>query len=238
MCQQKREDIMVVYEYIEKLKPLVLEIFKAECSGHGIDHLERTLRNAMYIQSKEGGDELIIGISSYLHDIHRLLQNKYHRYVSPQDSIVLVKQILSNIDLTNSQIDKICYCIENHEKYNWNGNNVDDINTLILQDADNLDAIGAIGIARAFAYGSVNGIPIYSENIERVINNNYVENDNLESSTIQHFYDKLLKLGDNMNTETAKNMAKKRVKFIQEYINEFMNEVNIIESNCSDKYIK
>lgn len=238
MCQQKREDIMVVYEYIEKLKPLVLEMFKDECSGHGIDHLERTLRNAMYIQSKEGGDDLIIGISAYLHDIHRLLQNKYHRYVSPEDSIIVVKQILSNIDLTNSQIDKICYCIGNHEKYNWNDNNVDDINTLILQDADNLDAIGAIGIARAFAYGSANGIPIYSENIKRIANDNYVESDNLESSTIQHFYDKLLKLGDNMNTKTAENMAKKRVQFINEYINEFMNEVNIIETNCNDKHIK
>lgn len=229
---------MVVYEYIEKLKPLVLEMFKDECSGHGIDHLERTLRNAMYIQSKEGGDELIIGISAYLHDIHRLLQNKYNRYISPGNSIVVVKQILSNIDLTNSQIDKICYCIENHEKYNWNDNNVDDINTLILQDADNLDAIGAIGIARAFAYGSANGIPIYSENFKRIVNDNYVESDNLESSTIQHFYDKLLKLGDNMNTKTAKNIAKKRAQFIKEYINEFMNEVNIIETNCNDKHIK
>lgn len=229
---------MVVYEYIEKLKPLVSEMFKDECSGHGIDHLERTLRNALYIQSKEGGDELIIGISAYLHDIHRLLQNKYNRYISPGDSIVVVKQILSNIDLTNSQIDKVCYCIENHEKYNWNDNNVDDINTLILQDADNLDAIGAIGIARAFAYGSANGIPIYSKNIKQIVNDNYVESDNLESSTIQHFYDKLLKLGENMNTKTAKNIAKERVQFIKEYINEFMNEINIIEMNCNDKHIK
>lgn len=229
---------MVVYEYIEKLKPLVLEMFKDECSGHGIDHLERTLRNAMYIQSKEGGDELIIGISAYLHDIHRLLQNKYNRYISPGNSIVVVKQILSNIDLTNSQIDKICYCIENHEKYNWNDNNVDDINTLILQDADNLDAIGAIGIARAFAYGSANGIPIYSENIEENTSDCYIESGDKENSTIQHFYDKLLKLDKNMNTQTAKNIAKKRAQFIKEYINEFMNEVNIIETNCNDKHIK
>lgn len=200
---------MVVYKYIEILKPIVLEMFKDECSGHGIDHLERTLRNAMYIQSKEGGDEVIIGISAYLHDIHRLLQNKYNKYVSPEGSIDVVKYILSKINLSKNQVNKICYCIENHEKYNWNNNNVDDLNTLILQDADNLDAIGAIGIARAFAYGSANGIPIYSENIEENVSDSYVESGDKENSTIQHFYDKLLKLDKNMNTQTAKSMAKK-----------------------------
>ena len=200
---------MVVYKYIEILKPIVLEMFKDECSGHGIDHLERTLRNAMYIQSKEGGDEVIIGISAYLHDIHRLLQNKYNKYVSPEGSIDVVKYILSKINLSKNQVNKICYCIENHENYNWNNNNVDDLNTLILQDADNLDAIGAIGIARAFAYGSANGIPIYSENIEENVSDSYVESGDKENSTIQHFYDKLLKLDKNMNTQTAKSMAKK-----------------------------
>lgn len=229
---------MVVYKYIEILKPIVLEMFKDECSGHGIDHLKRTLRNAMYIQSKEGGDEVIIGISAYLHDIHRLLQNKYNKYVSPEDSIEVVKYILSKINLSKNQVNKICYCIENHEKYNWNNNNVDDLNTLILQDADNLDAIGAIGIARAFAYGSANGIPIYSENIEENVSDSYVESGDKENSTIQHFYDKLLKLDKNMNTQTAKSMAKRRVNYMIEYIDEFMKEINIFEKNDNDIYIK
>ncbi|MGM9878911.1 MAG: HD domain-containing protein [Bacilli bacterium] len=229
---------MSINEYIEKLEPVVSNMFEVECSGHGIDHLERTLKNALYIQSKEGGNPIIIGISAYLHDLHRLMQYKDGKYHSPKESLNKVKRILKNIDLSNEEKKEICYCIENHEKYNWNDNNVDDINTLILQDADNLDAIGAIGIARAFAYGSANGIPIYSENFKRIVNDNYVESDNLESSTIQHFYDKLLKLGDNMNTKTAKNIAKKRAQFIKEYINEFMNEVNIIETNCNDKHIK
>lgn len=229
---------MVVYKYIEILKPIVLEMFKDECSGHGIDHLERTLRNAMYIQSKEGGDEVIIGISAYLRDIHRLLQNKYNKYVSPEDSIEVVKYILSKINLSKNQVNKICYCIENHEKYNWNNNNVDDLNTLILQDADNLDAIGAIGIARAFAYGSANGIPIYSENIEENVSDSYVESGDKENSTIQHFYDKLLKLDKNMNTQAAKSMAKRRVNYMIEYIDEFMKEINIFEKNDNDIYIK
>lgn len=229
---------MVVYKYIEILKPIVLEMFKDECSGHGIDHLERTLRNAMYIQSKEGGDEVIIGISTYLHDIHRLLQNKYNKYVSPEDSIEVVKYILSKINLSKNQVDKICYCIENHEKYNCNNNNVDDLNILILQDADNLDAIGAVGIARAFAYGSANGIPIYSENIEENVSDSYVESGDKENSTIQHFYDKLLKLDKNMNTQTAKSMAKRRVNYMIEYIDEFMKEINIFEKNDNDIYIK
>lgn len=133
-------------EYIKKLRPFVIELFKKDSSGHDISHLERTMNTALYLQEKEGGDRIVVGIAAFLHDVHRIMQNETGSFVSPKDSLDAVKNILSNIDLTQDQIDKICYCIEYHEQYNWNGNNVNDLNTLILQDADNLDAIGAIGI--------------------------------------------------------------------------------------------
>ena len=98
----------------------------------------------------EGGDRIVIGIAAFLHDVHRIMQNEMGTFVSPKDSLETIKKILSKIDLSNEQVEKICYCIEYHEQYNWNGNNVDDINTLILQDADNLDAIGAIGLVECF----------------------------------------------------------------------------------------
>lgn len=216
-------------DYIERLKPYVNELFKEDSSGHDISHLVRVMNNALYIQEKEGGDRVIIGISAFLHDIHRIMENeinspnKEYVFVSPKDSIPKVKEILSNIDLTEEQVNKICFCIEHHEEYNWNGKNVDDINTLILQDADNLDAIGAIGIGRAFSYSGVHNMPMYDEEKELVIEENFIEGHN-DPSVIHHFYHKLFKLGDNMNTKTAKILADKRIEFMKEFTKEFIDE--------------
>ncbi len=213
-------------EYIEQLKPYVMDLFKNDSSGHDISHLIRTMNTALYLQEKEGGDRLIIGIAAFLHDIHRIMQNESGKFVSPKDSIPKIKEILSHINLSNEQVDKICYSIEYHEEYNWNGKNVDDINTLILQDADNLDAIGAIGIGRTFSYGGSHNVIMYDETTPLNENNDYSETNGDDPSTIHHFYHKLFKLGDNMNTVTAKELASKRTDFMKKFVNEFLQEWN------------
>ena len=211
-------------EYIEKLKAFVIELFKNDSSGHDISHLERTMKLALHIQEKEGGDRLIIGISAFLHDVHRIMQNETGKFVSPKDSLDTVRKILANVDLDEEQVNKICYCIEYHEEYNWNGNNVNDINTLILQDADNLDAIGAIGIGRTFSYGGSHNIVMYDENVELNENNDYSEAGENDASTIHHFYHKLFKLKDNMNTITARKIAEDRTEFMKSFVKEFIDE--------------
>lgn len=213
-------------EYIEKLRPFVMDLFKSDSSGHDISHLERTMRLALHIQGKEGGDRVIIGISAFLHDIHRIMQNEVGHFVSPKDSLETVRSILSNVDLSQEQVNKICYCIEYHEEYNWNGNNVSDINTLILQDADNLDAIGAIGVGRAFVYGGAHNIEMYNDNIKLNENNDYSEEIGDNESTIHHFYHKLFKLKENMNTKTAKAIAEERTEFMRYFAKEFLDEWN------------
>lgn len=213
-------------KYIEDLKPYVIELFKDDSSGHDISHLERTMKIALYIQQKEGGDRIVIGIAAFLHDIHRIMQQENGRFVSPKDSLPKVKEILSHIDLSNEQINSICYAIEYHEMYNWNDNNVTDLNALILQDADNLDAIGAIGIGRTFSYGGANNMKMYDENYPLNGDNNYEEKNDSSISSIHHFYDKLFKLGDNMNTNTAKKLAKLRTDFMKDFVKEFINEWN------------
>ena len=210
-------------EYINIIKPYIIDLFKDDSSGHDISHLTRTMSLALTICEKENGDRLIVGIAAFMHDIHRIMQKESGCFVSPKESLPKVREILSNTDLSSDVIDKICYAIEYHEEYNWNGNNVDDINTLILQDADNLDAIGAIGIGRTFNYCGANGIPMYIEDIPISDNNNFTES-NTDASTIHHFYHKLFKLGDNMNTNTAKEIAHHRVEFMKEFVNEFLNE--------------
>jgi len=211
--------------YIEIIKPYIIDLFKEDSGGHDISHLIRTMNLALTICDKENGDRLIVGIAAFMHDIHRIMQNECGHFVSPKESLPKVREILSNTDLSSDIIDKICYVIEHHEEYNWNGNNVDDINTLILQDADNLDAIGAIGIGRTFNYCGAHGIPMYLDNVPITEDTNYKES-NTDVSTIHHFYHKLFKLGDNMNTNTAKEIAYKRVEYMKKYVNEFFDEWN------------
>lgn len=213
-------------DYINDLKPYVIDLFKKDSSGHDISHLIRTMNLALYLHEKEGGDKIVVGIAAFLHDIHRIMQNESGNYVSPKESIPKVQEILSNIDLTSEQVDKICYSIEHHEHYNWNGNNVDDINTLILQDADNLDAIGAIGIGRTFAYGGSHNVMMYNEDIPLNESDDYSETNGDDPSTLHHFYHKLFKLGDNMNTQTAKVIANDRINFMKDFVNEFLKEWN------------
>ena len=212
-------------EYIEKLNPHVINLFNLDSSGHDINHLIRTMNSALYIQEREGGDRLIIGIAAFLHDVHRIMEKEVGHFVSPKDSILKIKEILANTDLSEQQINEICFCIENHENYNWSGDNVDDINALILQDADNLDAIGAIGIARAFTAGGSYNLSMYDSTKELISDDSFIEGSK-DPSVIHHFYRKLFKLGNNMNTKTAKKLANKRIEFMKLFTNEFLDEWN------------
>ena len=214
--------------YIEKIMPIIKEMCKDTTGCHDLNHFLRTMKLALYLQSKEGGDEIIIGISSFLHDVHRLIQSKTKKYVTPKESLDKVLEIIkeAKLDLSNEQISEILFCIEHHEDYNWNGNNVDDINALILQDADNLDAIGAIGIGRSFGYAAINNQPFYDEKIPLEKFDGYEEKLK-DVSNIHFLNNKLIKLGDNMNTKTAKAIAKSRVRFINDFIDEYIKEWNV-----------
>lgn len=215
-------------KYISLLKPKVIEIFKKDSSGHDIWHLERTMNNALFLQKHEGGDKIVIGVAAYLHDIHRVLQNEQGKYCIPKESLSIVRKILEEISFPFDKLEKVLHIIEYHEVYNWQSTNkqISDIETLIVQDADNLDAIGAIGIARTFSFGGAHGISIYEPNIKLNNNADYSEENDKDESTIHHFYHKLFKLGDNMNTSTAKKLSYIKINYMKEYIDEFMREWN------------
>ena len=216
---------MLVEEYIEQVKPFLIKLFEDDSSGHDYWHLERTKNLALTLQEKEGGDRIVVGLAAYLHDIHRIMQNEMGRFVEPKESIPKVREILAHTDLDKETVDKICFVVENHEIYSWHGNNVDDINTLIVQDADNLDASGAIGIGRCFSYGGSNKMPMYDPSVPIKEDYDFSENKN-DPSSIHHFYHKLMKLEETMNTDKAKEMAKSRVQFIRDFAEEFLDEWN------------
>lgn len=223
---RKPEHSMTIKNIIQQLEEEIKSLFLHESSGHDIHHLKRTLNIALTIQKKEGGDKLIIAVSAFLHDIHRIIQKETGKFCSPKDSLQKVKQILDITNLTEKQKKSVLHCIEYHEEYDFseNGKSVNDLETLILQDADNLDAIGAIGIGRTFSFGGVAKIAMWNPEIP-FVRNTFDESEN-DPSTIHHFYSKLLKLKGNMNTETAKNMANQRHAFMELFLQQFFDEWN------------
>ena len=211
-------------EIIKQLEEKIKTLFHKENSGHDIYHLKRVLNNALTIQKKEGGDKLVIAISALLHDVHRIMQNETGTFVSPKDSLPEVKEILDTVDLTDEQKERILHVIEFHEEYDFSkeGKTVNDIETLIVQDADNLDGMGAMSVARSFSYGAVNKIPMWTPEIP--FDQDVYAESKLDHSTVHHFHSKALKLKDNMNTKTAQNMAKHRHEFLKFFLKEFFDE--------------
>lgn len=214
-----------VDKLINQLRERVKEYFKSDASGHNIDHLNRTLNYALYLQKNEGGDEIVVGLSAFLHDIHRIMGAELNRWVHPKESLPVVSKFLEDLPITKKQKEHILYAIEHHEEYAFGsqGVSVTDIESKILQDADNLDAIGASGIVRTFKYGWAHNHKEYDENIPLYQETGYDEAKD-EPSTIHHINNKLIRLGKYMNTKTARELAKNKTKLMKQFVKMFIDE--------------
>lgn len=211
---------------LDKLQTEIKAIVAADSSGHDFHHLQRVMRTALRIQTQEGGDELVIAASALLHDLHRMVENETGRYCSPKESLPHISDLLAKTDFPENRRAQVLHCVEFHEEYGFseNGITATDIETLILQDADNLDAIGALGVARTFAFGGAHGVPMWlpDEPFER----RHYEEARRDPSVLHHFHGKLLKLRENMNTKTGAQMAEERHQFMQAFVTRFMAEWN------------
>jgi uncharacterized protein len=215
--QQTENIINNTHKFVKK----TLE--KAE-AGHDYWHILRVLRLAENIQQKEGGDLFIIRLGALLHDI---ADAKFH---NGDESIG--PEIARNF-LQSQQVEpRVIEYVTNIIKYISFKNSFDKpaftgTEFQIIQDADRLDAMGAIGIARAFVYGGYKNNPIFvpGKKINKNISKEQYKKGN--TSTIHHFYDKLLKLKDMMNTQTGKKMAEKRHRFMLMFLDEFYDEWEI-----------
>jgi len=211
-------------EVLKRVEKEVEGWYGDDSSGHDINHPKRVMRLALHMQEKEGGDRYVLAVASLVHDIHRMMQNKTGDYCSAEDSLPKIREILIAGGVDKDKIESILHCVEFHEEYGFSkdGRSVDDVETLILQDADNLDAIGAVGIARGFMYAGDKKIPMWLPDIP-IKKRNYDEKKG-NVSEIHHFCEKLLELKDDMNTETAKKMAEGRHRVIEEFLKEFNKE--------------
>ncbi|MDV4149867.1 HD domain-containing protein [Clostridium sp. AL.422] len=205
---------------IEKTKEFVKNKLYGEGSGHDWFHIERVHNLAKYIAEKENADFFIVEMTALLHDIDDWKFSK-----SNDSNTTVTEDFLNSIEVDQESIESIIKIIQT---MSYKGGVVDSTqHTLegkIVQDADRLDAIGAIGIARTFAYGGHKNRPIYDPSIKPMDFKNLNEVKNAENHTINHFYEKLLKLKDLMNTDTAKEIAEKRHKFMEDFLEEFYKE--------------
>lgn len=205
---------------IKSIEKYVEEKFKHEGTGHDWYHIDRVRRLALYIQEKEGGNRDEIELTALLHDIsdHKFNGGDFDK------GGVETSKILQKFKVEGELIEKIS-SIVNSISFKGNGlaDNMDSLEGKIVQDADRLDAIGAIGIARTFAYGGSVNQPIYEPQIKPSIHNSKEAYQN-RTHTINHFYEKLLILKDRMHTDTAKAIAQQRTQLMRDYLDSFYEE--------------
>lgn len=205
---------------IENAIEYVKQIFANDCSGHDSHHTMRVYRLAVQIAKQENADMLIVQLAALLHDVDDVKLSP-ETYATKKN----VVDFMESNGVDNKIIEAICNIIE---EVSFAGTDSVVPNTLegkCVQDADRLDEMGAIGIARAFAYGGSKGRKVYNPDIKLLLNmykTDYHQNHN--STSINHFYEKLLLLKDMMNTEITKKMAGYRQAVMEEYLEEFVAE--------------
>lgn len=210
---------------MEQVYPRIVEFLEeelgADTSGHSLDHALRVYKNAKAILKEEGGNERVILISALVHDV---IDPKLFNDVREQQAKLLM--FLQMIGCNQTELEQICYIIENISYKGGKGEPVQTLEAKIVQDADRLDAIGAIGVGRTFMYGGSKGTKMYDESLPLIDFENEAAYRNHKGTVINHFYEKLFKLKDLMNTETAKKIANKRHEFMELFVEQFLNEWN------------
>ncbi len=191
--------------------------------GHDWFHIERVYKNALLIAETEPCDLEIIKLAALLHDIADSKFHKGDESIGPK----VARDFLVTQNCNEEIINHVVAIIENISFKGGNFNPTFTSKELqIVQDADRLDAIGAIGIARTFNYGGFKNNPIFDPNCTPNLNMTKEEYKNSKAPTINHFYEKLLLLKDKMNTETGKKLAQKRHEYMERFLAQFYAEWN------------
>ncbi len=190
-------------------------------AGHDWFHIERVYKNAILIAEEEDCDLMIVKLGALLHDIADSKFNNGDETVGPK----IAREFLESQKASEEVIQHVINIIEN---ISFKGGNFEKKFTSkeleIVQDADRLDALGAIGIARTFHYGGFKNRQLYNPNIAPLTNMSKEVYKNSNAPTLNHFYEKLLLLKDKMNTETGRRIAFERHKFMELFLSQFYAE--------------
>lgn len=202
---------------VETVAGKVRRVLNKEDPSHDWPHVRRVQNMAVFIGERENADIFVIVLAALLHDVGDWKLYRGDETVGPR----LARQILNTVDVPTETVTHVCEIIAT---MSFKGAGVESrMTTLegkVVQDADRLDALGAIGIARCFSYGGHKGRPIHDSSRPPVFHQtkeSYLQ----ESTSINHFYEKLLLLADLMNTETGRTIARERHRLMEGYLKKF-----------------
>jgi len=208
-------------DIIREIADIVRKRMEGAEGGHDWWHVYRVWQNSKTIAQAESADLLVVELAALLHDIADPKFFGGDEEVGPR----IAREILENYDLGTDPIKQIIDIIRNISFKNSFDSNFEYCTELmIVQDADRLDAIGAIGIARAFNYGGFRNRAIYDPDIKPGKFQAKEDYKKSSSPTINHFYEKLLLLKEKMNTETGKSLAKERHQYLEDFLTRFYSE--------------
>ncbi|MFE7062323.1 HD domain-containing protein [Sutcliffiella sp. NPDC057660] len=208
---------------IDKIESFVQSKFEHDASGHDWYHIQRVRKLAVHIADQEKADRGFVEIIALLHDV---LDDKLTG--DNVEAQLELTEFLKGLALPEAQIQEILYNIENIGFKGGNGVVLPSLEGRVVQDADRLDALGAIGIARTFMFSGAKGRAMYDPRIAVRDSMSYEQYRNERSSAINHFYEKLFLLKDTLHTETAKRIADERHTYMEQFVDQFLKEWNEI----------
>lgn len=207
--------------WISATEAMVRSEMENDATGHDWWHVARVRKMALRLAREEGADPVVVELAALLHDVWD------HKLFDGDDTIapVEVRKWLESLHLPEHSVAHIVDIID---RVSFKGSEVPDemptIEGKVVQDADRLDAIGAIGIARTFAYGGNKGRSLHDPNVQPENHTNFEDYKSNNNPTLNHFYEKLLLLKDRMHTGTAQRIAQERHRFMQDYLDRFLRE--------------
>lgn len=215
-------------EFVEETIVFVKETLQGAEGGHDWFHIQRVFNNTMLIAKEEKVDVLVVSLAAVLHDIADAKFHDGNENLGP----TLAKEFLFSLGVPKKTITHVVKIIQ-HISYKSSLRSIKENKKpfsskelKVVQDADRLDAIGAIGIARTFNYGGFKNRILYDPSIAPKLNMTKEEYKNSKAPTINHFYEKLLLLKEKMNTKTGLKLAEERHQFMLDYLEQFFKEWN------------
>lgn len=208
-------------EILSKTEAYVRNKLEGEGSGHDWWHIHRVRNTALKLGEEENADLFVVELAALLHDIAD------HKFYGGDEEIgpATARAWLLNLNTDERVTDHVCEIIRD---VSFKGAEVETpmktIEGKVVQDADRLDAIGAIGIARAFAYGGYKDRELHNPDIKPESHHSFDNYKKSTGPTINHFYEKLFLLKDRMNTESGRKLAEQRHQFMEEYVDRFLSE--------------
>ncbi|MFN6076192.1 MAG: HD domain-containing protein [Fluviicola sp.] len=208
-------------QLIASVRAIISELFQNHTADHDFQHIERVTKLALHIGEIEGADLEIVELAALLHDVsdHKLNGGIIN------DNGRVSREFLTELHANEDIIESVCAIVD---KISYKGAGVEDekgsLELASVRDADRLDAIGAIGIARAFSFGGARKRPFFDASIPYHLHEKFEDYHTDNGHTINHFYEKLFLLKDRMQTNEGKRIAEKRHQVMLDFLEEFYNE--------------